>query len=55
MPHFAFTEYTGEEFVFELTDPDKVAHARRILSGEEKEQVHVMGKIRKQPARVLAS
>jgi hypothetical protein len=30
-------------FVFELNDPLKIAHARRILSGEEKEKVHVAG------------
>jgi hypothetical protein len=50
MPYFAFTQPSGEEFVFELTEPDKVAHARRILSGEEKEQVHVMGRIQKRTA-----
>jgi hypothetical protein len=32
-------------FVFELNDPLKIAHARRILSGEEREQVHVAGRI----------
>ena len=49
--YFRFTDHSGEpRFVIELTDPEKIAHARRILSGEEKEKVHVMGKIVKRPA-----
>lgn len=49
MAYFAFRQYRGdEEFIFELTDEDKIAHARRIISGEETERVHVLGKIRKQ-------
>ncbi|MEU7746009.1 calmodulin-binding protein [Nonomuraea sp. NPDC049158] len=37
-------------FVFQLTDPAKIEHARRILSGEEREEVHVLGRIIKRPA-----
>ncbi|KAL9547340.1 hypothetical protein PS6_007194 [Mucor atramentarius] len=42
-----FTLQTFEEidFVIELTDDAKIAEARRILSGEEKEKIHVMGRI----------
>jgi hypothetical protein len=49
--YFAFNGfYDGSpEFVFELTDEDRIAHARRILSGEEKERVHVMGRLKKNP------
>ncbi|WP_250291301.1 BP74-related protein [Frankia sp. CiP1_Cm_nod1] len=49
MAYFAFTESPGQEFVFELTDPEKITHARNIISGTEKEKVHVVGRIRKQP------
>lgn len=48
--YFAFQQRPGQEFIFELTDEKKIAHARRILSGEEKESVHVMGRIIKRPA-----
>ncbi|MEU7834428.1 MULTISPECIES: calmodulin [unclassified Nonomuraea] len=33
-----------------LTDPAKIEHARRILSGEEQEELHVLGRIIKRPA-----
>ncbi|KLL09737.1 MULTISPECIES: hypothetical protein [Protofrankia] len=48
MAYFAFTEQPGQEFIFELTDPEKIAHARNIISGVEKQRVHVIGRIRKQ-------
>jgi hypothetical protein len=49
MAYFAFTDSSRvNEFVFELTDPERIALARRILSGEEKERVHVMGRIVKE-------
>lgn len=48
--YFAFTQQPGQEFVFELRDDEKIAHARRIVSGEEKERVHVTGRLRKQKA-----
>lgn len=53
MAYFQFTQHDGQpdqKFVIELTDPEKVAHARRILSGEEKSKVHVHGRIVKRPA-----
>ncbi|MFF3437136.1 calmodulin-binding protein [Streptosporangium sp. NPDC002721] len=37
-------------FVIKLTDPEKIRHARRILSGQETERTHVMGRIIKRPA-----
>ncbi|CEP12280.1 hypothetical protein [Parasitella parasitica] len=44
--YFGFiTQGTQEEFVFELNDDAKIAHARRILSGEETDRVHVLGRI----------
>ncbi|MCP2260007.1 hypothetical protein LX15_003718 [Streptoalloteichus tenebrarius] len=46
--YFAFTQQRGQEFVFELRDEEKIAHARRILSGEEKHRIHVHGRIKKQ-------
>lgn len=44
---FAFTQPSspGTEFVIELVDENTIAHARRILSGEEKNLVHVHGRI----------
>ncbi|GAB3212733.1 calmodulin [Marinactinospora thermotolerans] len=36
-----------DKFVFELTDPEKITHARSVLSGEEKERIHVHGRIKK--------
>ncbi|MGH6745831.1 hypothetical protein [Novosphingobium sp.] len=50
MAYFAFMQRSDQEFIFELTDEDKIAHARRILSGEEQEKVHVTGRIRKRTA-----
>ena len=44
---FAFTDYSGKEFIFRLTHEQRIAEARRILSGEETMSTHVMGKIRK--------
>ena len=35
-----------ETFVVKVKNPDKIAHIRRILSGEETEAVHVMGRVR---------
>ncbi|KAI8647539.1 hypothetical protein BD408DRAFT_408106 [Parasitella parasitica] len=39
----------SEEFVFELTNDALIAHARRILSGEELDRIHVHGRIIKRP------
>ncbi len=53
--YFVFEQRPGQEFIFELNDDEKIAHARRIISGEEKERVHVMGRIvkRKMPYNVM--
>ncbi|MFI9550099.1 BP74-related protein [Nonomuraea endophytica] len=48
--YFEMTDVTHARFVFQLTDPAKIAHARRILSGEETERVHAIGRIIKRPA-----
>jgi hypothetical protein len=47
--YFAFQDYSNTEFIFELTDEKKIDHARRIISGEESEEVHVMGRVIKRP------
>lgn len=47
MAYFAFEQIPNQEFIFELTDQEKIDHARRIISGEETERVHVMGRINK--------
>jgi len=49
--YFAFTQQPGQEFIFQLTDRDKIDQALAILSGEEKNRIHVVGRIikRKQP------
>ena len=48
---FAFTDVDpGKEFVIELRDPQKIAHARRVLSGDETAAVHVLGTVNKSPA-----
>ena len=47
---FEFTDVTRERFVFRLTDPGKIDHARRILNGEEDDRVHVVGRISKSSA-----
>ncbi|MFF9496536.1 BP74-related protein [Streptomyces flaveolus] len=36
----------GKEFIFETSDDAIIAHARRVLSGEEKDKTHVMGRIK---------
>lgn len=37
---------TGDRpFIIALSDPSKIAHARAILSGSEKERIHVRGTI----------
>ncbi|KAN0030186.1 hypothetical protein ACTA71_009947 [Dictyostelium dimigraforme] len=43
--YFAFTTYRQREFVFKLTDSKLIDHARKIISKEEKKEVHVMGRI----------
>ncbi|SDM66833.1 BP74-related protein [Allokutzneria albata] len=43
--YFAFRQQGGREFVFQLTCRNRIAHARRILAGEEREKVNVFGRI----------
>lgn len=50
MAYFAFTDYSGKEFVFLLNNPERIEEARRILSGQETMSTHVMGRIRKTKA-----
>lgn len=53
MPYFAMTQPSspGVEFIFELTDENRIAEARKIISGEETGRIHVHGRIikRRQP------
>ncbi|NVJ22299.1 calmodulin [Myxococcus sp. AM011] len=44
---FAFTQPSspGTEFIIELTDDKTINHARKILSGQETNEVHVHGRI----------
>ncbi|WP_232320084.1 BP74-related protein [Herbidospora daliensis] len=48
--HFQMETYDRRKFVIELTDQAKIDHARRILKGEEKDKIHVMGRIKKRAA-----
>ena len=50
--YFAFTQASspGAEFIIQLTDDNLIAHARRILSGEEQQEIHVHGRIIKRTA-----
>jgi hypothetical protein len=49
--YFAFeTNDRSGEFVFMLTKDDLIAHARRVLNGEEQMEVHVNGRIIKKKA-----
>jgi hypothetical protein len=48
--YFTFMQQPDQEFVFKLTDENRIAEARRIVSGEETSQVHVMGRIVKRQA-----
>ena len=50
MAYFVFEQRPGQEFVFELTDEAKIAHARMILSGREQQRIHVHGRIVKRTA-----
>ncbi len=47
---FRFSDSHKSVFVIELRDHGKIEHARRILSGEETELVHVQGKVVKEAA-----
>lgn len=49
--HFQFTDaHEKARFVIELRNPDLIEHARRVLSGDETELVHVKGTIIKETA-----
>lgn len=51
MARFQFTDaHEKARFVIELHDPELIKHARRVLSGEETELVHVRGTIIKEKA-----
>jgi hypothetical protein len=39
-----------DKMVFRLTDPERIQQARDILSGKEKDRIHVMGRIVKRQA-----
>lgn len=47
---FVFADASGDEFVIELTDAQKIAHARQLLSGQTTDQPSVMGVIEKSTA-----
>ncbi|MGW4348573.1 BP74-related protein [Streptomyces sp. NPDC004690] len=48
--YFEFQDFTGSKAVFELTDETRIQEARDILSGKEKDRVHVLGRIVHRPA-----
>jgi len=48
--YFEMTDITRETFTVRLTDQAKIDRARRILSGQEREEIHVIGRIVKRPA-----
>ncbi|MEU6175908.1 calmodulin-binding protein [Streptantibioticus parmotrematis] len=43
--YFEMTDITGSPFVIKLTDSARIEEARRILSGEERDRLHVIGRI----------
>ncbi|WP_449434469.1 BP74-related protein [Pseudomonas putida] len=46
--YFAVNTAPGEkDFIIKLTTEENIAHARRILGGEEQHSIHVMGRIKK--------
>ncbi|MFF3670538.1 BP74-related protein [Microtetraspora malaysiensis] len=47
--YFVMTDVTDEQFVIQLTDPDKIQHARDLLSGATLDRPHVIGRIAKWP------
>jgi hypothetical protein len=51
LARFQFTDaHEKARFVIELRNPELIKHARRVLSGEETELVHVRGTIIKERA-----
>ncbi|MBB5781179.1 BP74-related protein [Nonomuraea jabiensis] len=47
--NFEFTDISGERFVVQLTDPEKIAHARDLLAGTTRDEPHLLGRIIKRP------
>ncbi|KAN0037921.1 hypothetical protein ACTA71_000092 [Dictyostelium dimigraforme] len=45
--YFGFKTVNQPEFVFKLTDTNKIQKARNIISGNETSEVHVIGRIKK--------
>ncbi|EGG23526.1 putative calmodulin-binding protein CaM-BP15 [Cavenderia fasciculata] len=46
--YFSFkTQGSIHDFVFKLTDPKLINHARKLISGQIDSQPHIMGKIKK--------
>jgi hypothetical protein len=43
MALFAFRQRADKEFIFELTDAQKITQARAILSGDETYNTHIRG------------
>ncbi|CAO3653010.1 unnamed protein product [Cunninghamella echinulata] len=43
--YFTFTTIDREEFTIKLTDINKIEKARKILSGEENDEIHLFGRI----------
>ncbi|GAA3719834.1 hypothetical protein GCM10022224_102240 [Nonomuraea antimicrobica] len=48
--YFTMEDITRERFVIELRDPDKIQHARDLISGETRARPHVVGRILKRTA-----
>ena len=50
--YFAFTQPSspGAEFVVQLNDDKLIAQARRILAGQETQEIHIHGRIVKRTA-----
>ncbi|KAM9960144.1 hypothetical protein ACTFIW_009269 [Dictyostelium discoideum] len=42
------THGSHDDFIFKLTDSEKIKKARDILAGNEKNEIHVMGRIKKE-------
>ncbi|MEO3871143.1 calmodulin-binding protein [Nonomuraea sp. B12E4] len=48
--YFEFTDITRERFVVQLTNPDRIQHARDLLSGATTDRPHLLGRIIKRSA-----
>ncbi|RSM97128.1 calmodulin-binding protein [Nonomuraea sp. WAC 01424] len=47
--YFLVTDITRAEFVIQLTDPEKIQHARDLISGVTYDRPHIIGRIMKRP------